>query len=1201
MADFPINPIIGTTFTALDGTVWTWDGYSWHSEGGMGGTGGGGSTTIITNTFTANANQTIFTLTVPALDDEYIIVSRNGVVLLPNIHYTLPANGNTITLTSNTSANDLVEARIFANVSIGAAGPQGTTGAGGQGATGAQGSIGAGSQGAIGAGSQGATGTQGAEGSQGATGTGIQGPAGSAQGATGAQGSIGTGIQGATGVGTQGATGTQGSTGTQGTTGTQGALGTQGSTGVGTQGTTGTQGVTGIQGAVGTQGTQGATGAGTQGVQGVTGGTATDDGAEVTSTANTSVIDNTTTVISFNNEVRDDGSYFASPNTQFKVTNAGWYELSGQVSFDGNATGVRRAWWRKNGSATDNRYGQTMYSSKTGGAEDRLNATTSIYLNTNDYVELCVFQNSGSTLNVVANTTTVTPRATIHRLGAQVGSQGTTGAGTQGATGTQGTTGTTGTQGAIGAGTQGATGTQGVDGTQGTQGATGAGTQGTTGSQGATGSGGGGSSEATATNRVIYYVKDTLIDPPASGNVANDTYRVGALGGNSGAWLTPIYYDDGNLARWNGSAWNMIVPEQGDLVFNAGGPSEANNFGLAVIENANTSAPRSYVFLDGVAYGSDTQIQFNNEGYLDGSPDFTFNLANSTFKLNSTEGFTFDWLPVEQTLDINANGAYFGMWTDGTGNAAAQLATANVDINLDDNGVNPFMSITLVDSVVMNVNTDAITVNSLPVIIDTSTTDHLIFKDTVGIRPNAKSWIEFTAGYFYIYTEGDDPIDGDGYQHYALEVNSANGALGLFGSARTWGVNLEILSDGATANDESVHINRLGFFQNVEFGSAVTIPGGAAAENVANVLRFGVESNTAASYQFKTVEGGPPTFYFQNRSSNTYTDILSVTGTGPVDFKTTPTVNGNPIGIGGGSTYAYTYSDVDADSNYPNTGELIFDDTDYTTSIKAIIHDTTTSSVDIGALLNYYSTLTPGMSFSMMVQQVADPSIYAAYEITAIAYNIGHLDTPVLTVVFESSGGTFTNGDDITVTITPRYRGAQGVQGTTGIQGAGGIQGAFGTQGVQGLDGAFAAQGIAGAQGLTGTQGVTPRNVNFIISGGGGLITTGAENTAQSKGVIEMTNGGTITGWGLYANTGPANANIVVDVWTSTYANYPNTMVMISGTGPPRLDRQAANQQSNTDGWTSGVIASGNLVEFRVNSAVTPANTNQVTVVLRVT
>lgn len=42
MADFPVSPSPGTTFTAPDGTLWTWDGYSWKSEGGFGGGGGGG-------------------------------------------------------------------------------------------------------------------------------------------------------------------------------------------------------------------------------------------------------------------------------------------------------------------------------------------------------------------------------------------------------------------------------------------------------------------------------------------------------------------------------------------------------------------------------------------------------------------------------------------------------------------------------------------------------------------------------------------------------------------------------------------------------------------------------------------------------------------------------------------------------------------------------------------------------------------------------------------------------------------------------------------------------------------------------------------------------------------------------------------------------------------------------------------------------
>lgn len=41
MADFPSNPNVNDTFTAPDGTIWTWDGYSWKTTG-YGGTGGPG-------------------------------------------------------------------------------------------------------------------------------------------------------------------------------------------------------------------------------------------------------------------------------------------------------------------------------------------------------------------------------------------------------------------------------------------------------------------------------------------------------------------------------------------------------------------------------------------------------------------------------------------------------------------------------------------------------------------------------------------------------------------------------------------------------------------------------------------------------------------------------------------------------------------------------------------------------------------------------------------------------------------------------------------------------------------------------------------------------------------------------------------------------------------------------------------------------
>lgn len=44
MADYPASPTVGDTFTAEDGTVWTWDGYSWRTLNY-----GGGGTSLPTH------------------------------------------------------------------------------------------------------------------------------------------------------------------------------------------------------------------------------------------------------------------------------------------------------------------------------------------------------------------------------------------------------------------------------------------------------------------------------------------------------------------------------------------------------------------------------------------------------------------------------------------------------------------------------------------------------------------------------------------------------------------------------------------------------------------------------------------------------------------------------------------------------------------------------------------------------------------------------------------------------------------------------------------------------------------------------------------------------------------------------------------------------------------------------------------------
>ena len=328
MADFPPNPIIGSTFTAPDGTVWEYDGYSWKSDG---------------------------------------YASSGGLAVLPisaNSAGSVNANGinfvNTADIIVHVDAGITGNANVYYTIAGTVAGPQGTTGA--QGATGIQGDIGSDGVSARTTDYRFNNGTSDSDPGSGKLKLNngnltsatlmwidifndlgvditlflnyvnigdtllLQTPSNSAEFfqyeitsktnktgyfefgltfinsgtitvfsnnskikvAIGYRGTQGIqGVQGTTGF--QGATGIQGSFGVQGTTGTsiqgiQGIAGTiQGTTGI--QGATGLQGIQGIQGVQGTTGLQGTTGAqgttgiqGTRGLQGFTGDTGSQGG-----------------------------------------------------------------------------------------------------------------------------------------------------------------------------------------------------------------------------------------------------------------------------------------------------------------------------------------------------------------------------------------------------------------------------------------------------------------------------------------------------------------------------------------------------------------------------------------------------------------------------------------------------------------------------------------------------------------------------------------------------------------------------------------------------------------------------------------------------------------------------------------------------------------------------------------------------------
>jgi hypothetical protein len=140
-----------------------------------------------------------------------------------------------------------------------------------------------------------------------------------------------------------------------------------------------------------------------------------------------------------------------------------------------------------------------------------------------------------------------------------------------------------------------------------------------------------------------------------------------------------------------------------------------------------------------------------------------------------------------------------------------------------------------------------------------------------------------------------------------------------------------------------------------------------------------------------------------------------------------------------------------------------------------------------------------------------------------------------------------------------------------------------------------AALGQQGVQGITGSG---PKTINFVIDGGGAVITTGATIAAQTRGYIGVTANSTINDWTIVSDV---SGSIYVDIWKATYANFP-TMTLITGTDPPRLVTAQKNTDSAISGtWGNTSLVTGDILEFRVNNSLTVASVNTVTVILGLT
>ena len=114
------------------------------------------------------------------------------------------------------------------------------------------------------------------------------------------------------------------------------------------------------------------------------------------------------------------------------------------------------------------------------------------------------------------------------------------------------------------------------------------------------------------------------------------------------------------------------------------------------------------------------------------------------------------------------------------------------------------------------------------------------------------------------------------------------------------------------------------------------------------------------------------------------------------------------------------------------------------------------------------------------------------------------------------------------------------------------------------------------AQGPAGTPGTA--TANFIIDGGGSAILPGV------KGSLVIPFNCVIAGWSLMAD---AVGSIQIDIWKSSFANYPPTVAnTISPSNKALISAAVKATFTDLTGWTTAISA-GDVLVFKVDSATT--------------
>lgn len=113
-----------------------------------------------------------------------------------------------------------------------------------------------------------------------------------------------------------------------------------------------------------------------------------------------------------------------------------------------------------------------------------------------------------------------------------------------------------------------------------------------------------------------------------------------------------------------------------------------------------------------------------------------------------------------------------------------------------------------------------------------------------------------------------------------------------------------------------------------------------------------------------------------------------------------------------------------------------------------------------------------------------------------------------------------------------------------------------------------------------------PFSLNYVIDGGGAVLTTGV------KGHVYVPYTSTITSAGLFAEE---SGNLEVDIWVANYVGaLPVGSDTITGGNELTLSASAATLDTTLTGWDTAVTA-GSLIRFNIDSVAT---ITRVTIVL---